>query len=94
MKLIYTGDFERLKEFGMFHNPSSEVWLADKDDQSLIIDENDREIELETVQIGFGNYKLEKAINDKSLSILYDLISAGLVKKVEEKQIETKSKRL
>ena len=84
MKLIYTGDFERLKEFGMFHNPSSEVWLDDKDYQTLRIDENDREIELETVEKGFGNYKLAKAINDKSLSILYDLIQSGLVKKEEE----------
>lgn len=84
MKLIYTGDFERLKDFGMFHNPSSKVWLDDKDYQSLRIDENDREIELETVEIGFGNYKLAKAINDKSLSILYDLIQAGFVRKEEE----------
>lgn len=84
MKLIYTGDFERLKDFGMFYSPSSKVWLDDKDYQSLRIYENDREIELETVEKGFGNYKLAKAINDKSLSILYDLIQAGLVKKEEE----------
>ena len=84
MKLIYTGDFERLKEFGMFYNPSSEVWLDDKDYQLLRIDEINRTIEFETIQIGFGNYKLAKAINDKSLSILYDLIQSGLVKKEEK----------
>ena len=84
MKLIYTGDFERLKEFGMFHNPSSEVWLDDKDYQLLRIDEIDREIELETIQIGFGNFALEEKLNNKALSILYDLIQAGLVRKEEE----------
>ena len=84
MKLIYTGDFERLKEFGMFHNPSSEVWLDDKDYQLLRIYENDRTIELETIQTSFGNYELSEKLNSKALSILYDLIQAGLVKKEEE----------
>ena len=85
MKLIYTGDFERLKEFGMFHNPSSEVWLDDKDYQLLRIYENDRTIELETMQTSFGNYELSEKLNSKALSILYDLIQAGLVKKEEKK---------
>ena len=84
MKLIYTGDFERLKDYGMFHNPSSEVWLDDKDYQLLRIYENDRTIELETMQTGFGNYELSKKLNSKALSIFYDLIQAGLVKKEEE----------
>ena len=84
MKLIYTGDFERLKEFGMFHNPSSEMWVDDKDYQLLRIDEINREIDLETIQIGFGNYKLEDKLNGKALSILYDLIQAGLVRKEDK----------
>lgn len=84
MKLIYTGDFERLKDFGMFYNPSSEVWLDDKDYQLLRIDEINRTIEFETIQIGFGNYKLEDKLNSKALSILYDLIQAGLVRKEKE----------
>ncbi len=83
MKLIYTGDFERLKEFGMFHNPSSEVWLDDKDYQLLRIYEDDGTIELETTQTSFGNYKLSEKLNSKALSIFYDLIQAGLVRKEE-----------
>ena len=70
MKLIYTGDFERLKDYGMFHNPSSEVWLDDKDYQLLRIYENDRTIELETMQTSFGNYELSKKLNSKALSKL------------------------
>lgn len=84
MKLIYTGDFERLKDFGMFHNPSSEVWLDDKDYQLLRIYEDDRTIELETMQTSFGNYELSEKLNSKALSILYDLIQSGLVKKEDE----------
>ena len=83
MKLIYTGEFDKLEDFGMFHNPSSEVWLDDKDYQLLTINEIDRTIELETIQIGFGNYELETKLNDKVLSIFFDLIQAGFVKKEE-----------
>jgi len=84
MKLIYTGSFEQLEKFGMFHNPSSEVWLDDKDYQILTIYENDRTIKLETIQASFGNYELSEKLNSKALSIFYDLIKAGFVKKEEK----------
>ena len=77
-------DLKELEKFGMFHNPSSEVWLDDKDYQLLRIYENDRTIELETIQTSFGNYELSEKLNSKALSILYDLIQAGLVEKVEK----------
>ena len=77
-------DLKELKEFGMFHNPSSEVWLDDKDYQLLRIYEDDRTMQLETMQTSFGNYELSEKLNSKALSILYDLIQAGLVKKEEE----------
>ena len=86
MKLIYTGDFERLKDFGMFHNPSSEIWTDDKDYQILTIYEDDRTTELETMQTSFGNYKLSEKLNSKALSIFYDLIQSGLVRKEEENE--------
>ena len=84
MKLIYTGSFEQLQKFGMFHNPSSEVWLDDKDYQILTIYEDDRTIELKTIESSFGNYELSEKLNSKALSIFYDLIQAGIVKKEEE----------
>ena len=86
MKLIYTGDFEQLKKFGMFYNPSSEVWLDDKDYQLLHIYEDDRTIELETMQTSFGNYELSEKLNSKALSIFYDLIQVGLVRKEEKNE--------
>lgn len=84
MNLIYTGSFEELEKFGMFHNPSSEVWLSDKDYQILTIDEHSNVVCLETIQLGFGKYKKQEELNNKALCILYDLISANLIKKEEE----------
>ena len=84
MNLIYTGSFEELEKFEMFHNPSSEVWLSDKDYQILTIDEHNNVVCLETIQLGFGKYKEQEELNNKALCILYDLISANLIKKEEE----------
>lgn len=84
MNLIYTGSFEELEKFGMFHNPSSEVWLSDKDYQILTIDEHNNVVCLETIQLGFGKYKEQEELNNKALCILYDLISANLIKKEGE----------
>ena len=84
MNLIYTGSFEELEKFGMFHNPSSEEWLTDKDYQILTIDEHNNIVCLQTIQLGFGKYKEQEELNNKALCILYDLISANLIKKEEE----------
>lgn len=81
MKLIYTGDFERLKDFGFefFENGCGTTGYSffDKDKGYVIIVEKDRE--------DYNKYGDERKI-PKNIphDLLYDLIKAGLVKKEEE----------
>lgn len=81
MKLIYTGDFERLKEFGFEYDSNlsdnfEEVYSVKKEYQKLCILKND------------GTIFLYEPFNSNTFilknTILYDLIQAGLVKKEEE----------
>lgn len=77
MKLIYTGDFERLKEFGFeeyeyyysYGYENRELWISiDKKTKEIEINEPFRDVDGE----------------ENNIVILYDLIKAGLVKKEEE----------
>ena len=81
MKLIYTGDFERLKEFGFEYDSNlsdnlEEVYSVKEKYQKLCILKND------------GTMFLYEPYNSNVFilknTILYDLIQAGLVKKEEE----------
>lgn len=78
MKLIYTGDFERLKEFG-FEEYNKEFSRKYKNDIITTIDKQTREIEdIDT------EYKFLQMKNLGSSKRCNDLIQAGLVKKEEE----------
>lgn len=77
MKLIYTGDFERLKEFGFeeyeyyysYGYENRELWISiDKKTKEIEINEPFRDVDGE----------------ENNIVILYDLIQAGLVKKEKE----------
>ena len=81
MKLIYTGDFERLKEFGFeYDNDLSdnfeEVYSVKVEYQKLCVMKSD------------GTIFLYEPFNSNAFIlkniILYDLIQAGLVRKKEE----------
>ena len=81
MKLIYTGDFGRLKEFGFKYdsnlsNNFEEVYSVKKEYQKLCILKND------------GTIFLYEPFNSNAFilknTILYDLIQKGLVKKEDE----------
>ena len=81
MKLIYTGDFERLKEFGFefFENGCGTTGysLFDKNKGFVNIIEKDKEF--------YNKYDDEKTIpKNIPLELLYDLIQAGLVRKEKE----------
>ena len=77
MKLIYTGDFEGLKEFGFeedktyysYGYTNRELWVSiDKTTKNIEINEPFRDVDGE----------------ENNIIILYDLIQSGLVKKEEE----------
>ena len=81
MKLIYTGDFGRLKEFGFEYdsnlsNNFEEVYSVKKGYQKLCILKND------------GTIFLYEPFNSNTFilknTILYYLIQKGLVKKEDE----------
>ena len=83
MKLVYTGDFERLKDFGFEYDSHlsdnfEEIYSVQKEYQKLCILKND------------GTIFLYEPFNSNAFIlkniILYDLISAGLVKKVGENE--------
>ena len=81
MKLIYTGDFERLKDFGFEYDSNlsdnlEEVYSVKQKYQKLCISKSDGTIFL------FEPYNSNAFILKST--ILYDLIQAGLVKKEEE----------
>ena len=78
MKLIYTGDFERLKDFG-FEEYNKEFSRKYKNDIITTIDKQTRGIEdIDT------EYKFLQIKNLGSSKRCNDLIKAGLVKKEEE----------
>lgn len=80
MKLIYTGDFERLKDFGFEYDSNlsdnlEEVYSVQEKYQKLCILKNDSTMFL------YEPYNSNAFILKNT--ILYDLIQAGLVKKEE-----------
>lgn len=82
MKLIYTGDFERLKDFGFEYDSNlsdnfEEIYSVQKEYQKLCILKSDGTIFL------YEPYN-SNAFILKNI-ILYDLIKADLLEKVEDK---------
>lgn len=80
MKLIYTGDFDKLKELGFEKHPL--VYVKNnirnscnlQENKKIYIDEKSR-----VISIGTGLFN-----TDIELETIYDLIQAGLVKKEEK----------
>ena len=83
MKLIYTGNFERLNELGFKIEPEKSYYYLSQEDFEIFIwitkgyDYKPRRIYIEV-----NNYSMILS----EFGILYDLIQAGLVKKEEENE--------
>ena len=83
MKLIYTGDFEKLEEFGFEKHPL--VYIKNnirnsgnlEENKKIYIDEKTR-----IISIGIGLFN-----TDIELVPIFDLIQAGLVRKEENEEI-------
>ena len=76
MKLIYTGDFERLKEFGFVKDEYNVIYTYQQNRFTGL------RIEIETRRIGLYN-SADIIVEKETLCVLYDLIQSGLVKKEE-----------
>lgn len=81
MKLIYTGDFDKLKDFGFKKEPEKSYYYLSQEDFEIFIwitkgyDYKPRHIYIEVKDYSMILSELE---------VLYDLIKADLVEKVEE----------
>ena len=92
MELIYTGDFERLKDFGF---EVGEDYLYEKmqvdsyynGSKSVVVDENTKEIYIVCYNFSYDESNMSKKVINKTSYVkkyIKDLIQAGLVKKEEE----------
>lgn len=79
MKLIYTGDFERLKDFGFVKDKYNVIYTYNQNRFTGV------RIEIETKRIGLYN-SADIIVEKETLCVLYDLIQAGLVRKEEENE--------
>lgn len=81
MKLIYTGDFERLKDFGFkYTNVFNEKGLITEENAPSLLWYTKQNDNFEYVDINY----LTREIKATDLCLLYDLIQAELVKKEEK----------
>lgn len=74
MKLIYIGDFERLKEFGFVKDKYNVIYTYNQNRFTGL------RIEVENRRIGLYN-SADIIVEKETLCVLYDLIQAGLVNK-------------
>lgn len=92
MKLIYTGDFERLKDFGF---EVGEDYLYEKmhvdsyynGSKSVVVDENTKEIYIICYNFSYDESNMSKKVINKISYVkkyIKDLIQAGFVRKEEE----------
>ena len=86
MKLIYTGDFERLKELNFNINFYDWYVYYDKNTRfNVIIKPLTKELLLEYLEPDIISTSERVSINYQHIpEVVYDLIQAGLVKKEEE----------
>lgn len=81
MKLIYTGDFDKLKDFGFKKEPEkSYYYLTQEDFEIFIWITKGYDYKPRCIYIEVNNYSMILS----EFGILYDLIQAGLVRKEEE----------
>ena len=76
-------DLKELEKYGMVHNPSSECYNDHHNFINLCIYENDKiiQIDINDSAMGFSKDYAKSVI--RAEHILYDLIKADLVEKVE-----------
>ncbi len=78
-------DLKELEKFGMKYNGGSECWCMEYNYCILTIYDSDKEICLNLIETGFDSlWKEYEKLNNQALGILYDLIKADLVEKVDE----------
>ena len=82
LKIKDSVDLKELEKYGMLHNPSSECY--DYSFINLCIHEEDRDIQININDSAYGFSKNYANSVEKAKGILYDLIKADLVLKVEE----------
>lgn len=84
LKIKDNVDLKELEKYGMVYNPSSECYDDDYNFINLCIYENDRiiQVDINDSSLGFSKDYAKSVI--KAEHILYDLIKADLVEKVEE----------
>lgn len=79
MKLIYTGDFEKLKDFGFEKKLTHYGLHIDKNYYTIYVN-----VHLDDKTITIRNDYYDNDFECELPSVIYDLIQAGLVKKEEE----------
>lgn len=84
LKIKDNVDLKELEKFGMKYNGGSECYIDDYEYEIIVIYE-DRKINVDLHQVGFSSlWKGCKEANEKALNIIYDLIKADLVEKVDD----------
>ena len=86
LKIKDNVDLKELEKFGMKYSGGSECYVDDYVYSYLTIYTTDKnkEIIVDVSPVSFGDVKGSKKIYDNAMSILYDLIKADLVEKVDE----------
>lgn len=84
LKIREDVDLKELEKYGMVHNPSSECYDDDYNFINLCIYEDDREIRINIDDNSYGFSKEYAKSVKRAKNILYDLIKADLVVKVDE----------
>ena len=78
-------DLKELEKFGMKYNGGSECWCMEYTYCVFTIYDTNREIQLNLLETGFSSlWKEYDKLNNQALGILFDLIKADLVEKVED----------
>ena len=77
-------DLKELEKYGMVYNPSSECYDDDFNFINLCIYENDREIQISIDDSSYGFSKEYGKSIKRAKNILYDLIKADLVEKIDD----------
>ena len=85
LKIKDNVDLKELEKYGMQYNGGSECWCMEYTYCVLTIYDSDRKISYNTLEAGFSDlWKEYDKLNQQALGIIYDLIKADLVEKVEE----------
>ena len=84
LKIKNNVNLKELEKYGMKYNGGSECYVDDYVYSYLTIYTTDKEVIIDANYGSFDNFKGRKKIYDNAMSILYDLIKADLVEKVDD----------